>query len=76
LTNIARPDFHEEFQRKISSARLCSLSVDFIKDADDYANQGEKLLQRVLVTRLNFEIKLKLKLLNRHVILKLLDVCR
>jgi hypothetical protein len=62
LTCAQRPDCHEEFQRKISSARLCSLSFDFIKDADDYANQGEKLLQRVLLRRLDFGIKLNLKL--------------
>ena len=55
LTSAQRPDYYKEFQHKISSARLCSpLSDDFIQDADEYAKQGEKQLQRVLFKTFNF----------------------
>ena len=59
LTSSHPQCYYEEFQHKISSARLCPpLSVDFIKDADEYAKQGEKQLQRVLFKAfMSYEVK-------------------
>jgi hypothetical protein len=44
---VRDPFFNEKYQRNISSARLGALSNESVKNADDYALQAEKLLQKV-----------------------------
>jgi hypothetical protein len=44
---VRDPFFNEKYQRNIASARLGALSTESVKNADDYALQAEKLLQKV-----------------------------